>query len=297
MTSRTRSIGPQLARPLAALAVLALLWAWLPAWAQDATPAADETAVVEEADVEGVEAVAAESPIPVMDVFQVMSKGGILMWPILLSSIIALVFVFERMISLRKARVIPAPFVKRFFHQLREGQLGKDEAIELCQQNGSPVALVFAGALQKWGRPSVEVEQALIDAGERASNDLRRYLRVFNSVSTISPLLGLLGTVFGMIKAFNAVATSNAMGRPELLANGIAEALLTTAAGLTVAIPALIAYWVFVSQVDRLLIQIDGLGQELAGLICADGAAIDAAQARANRVRKRETVTQKQPQA
>ena len=116
----------------------------------------------------------------------------------------------------------------------------------------------------------MEVEQAIIDAGERANNGLRRYLRILNGVATVSPLLGLLGTVVGMIRAFNAIATSDAMGRPELLASGISQALLTTAAGLSVAIPALICYMFFVSRVDRLIIDIDALGQELVQMISAE---------------------------
>ncbi|MFW6169009.1 MAG: MotA/TolQ/ExbB proton channel family protein, partial [Planctomycetota bacterium] len=125
-------------------------------------------------------------------------------------------------------------------------------------------------AVRKWGRSSVEVEQAVIDTGERVTNELRRYLRLFNGISTISPLLGLLGTVLGMIRAFNAIVQSGAMGRPELLAGGISQALLTTAAGLTVAIPALIAYLYFVSRVDRLVISIDSLGQEVVDLVSSD---------------------------
>ena len=163
--------------------------------------------------------------------------------------------------------------MRRFLEQLREGQLTRDEALKLCEENRSPVAEVFAAAVRKWGRPSVEVEQAIIDAGERVTNGLRRYLRLFNGVSTISPLLGLLGTVLGMIRAFNAIVTAGAMGRPELLAGGISQALLTTAAGLTVAIPALIAYLYFVSRVDRLIIAIDSLGQQVVDLISAEAQA------------------------
>jgi biopolymer transport protein ExbB len=220
-----------------------------------------------------------------------MQDGGVLMYPILLCSIISLVFVFERAISLRRGRVIPDPFVRRFLHQLREGQLDREQALQLCEENKSPVAMVFASAVRKWGRPSVEVEQALIDGGERVTNDLRRYLRVFNGVSTVSPLLGLLGTVFGMIAAFNAIATSKALGRPELLASGISEALLTTAFGLAVAIPALIFYWLFVSLVDRRIIEIDALGQELVRLISADGMA-DSLPAKTARSRRRESTAE-----
>jgi biopolymer transport protein ExbB len=174
------------------------------------------------------------------------------------------------MISLRRRRVIPKPFVTRFLDQIRDGQLNRERALSLCAENGSGVADVFAGGVRKWGRPAVEVEQAILDAGERATNGLRRYLRVFSAVSTIAPLLGLLGTVFGMIQAFNAVAASDALGRPERLANGVAQALLTTAFGLAVAIPALLVYYIFVSRVDKLVTEIDSLGQELVHLVSAE---------------------------
>lgn len=208
--------------------------------------------------------------IPTKNLLQVIRDGGPLMLPIGVCSFILLVFVFERTIALRRGRVIPRPFVRRFLEQIAEGQLDRKSAAQLCEENGSPVAEVFAAAVNKWGRPSVEVEQAIIDAGERMTNGLRAYIRLFNGISTICPLLGLLGTVLGMISAFNAIATAAAMGRPELLAGGISQALLTTAAGLTVAIPALIAYLFFVGRVDKLVIEIDSLGQQLVSLIAGD---------------------------
>jgi biopolymer transport protein ExbB len=132
------------------------------------------------------------------------------------------------------------------------------------------VADVLSVAIRKWGRPSVEMEQALMDAGERASHGLRRYVRLFNAISTISPLLGLLGTVFGMIHMFNELSVSGTVGRTELFAGGISEALLTTASGLGVAIPALCFYLIFVARVERLLIDIDSAGQELIGIISSE---------------------------
>ena len=214
--------------------------------------------------------IAEEEPIPTKNLLQVIQEGGPLIIPIGVCSFVLLVFVFERAVSLRHRRVIPRPFVRRFLEQLGENKLTPQEAMARCEDNRSPVAEVFAAAVKKWGKSSVEVEQAVIDAGERVSNGLRRYLRLFNGISTISPLLGLLGTVVGMIRAFNAIATADAMGRPELLAAGISQALLTTAAGLTVAIPALIAYLFFVGRVDRLIIEIDALGQQVVNLIAAD---------------------------
>jgi biopolymer transport protein ExbB len=211
-----------------------------------------------------------EGLIPTQNLWQIMQSGGILMYPIALCSLLLVAFVFERAISLRPRRIIPKAFVTRFLQQMRDGELDRDQALTLCEENGSPVSEVFAGAVRKWGCPAVEVEQSIIDSGERVTNGLRRYLRVLNGIQTIAPLLGLLGTVFGMIRAFNAIAGSEALGRPELLARGISEALLTTAAGLTVAIPALFFYLYFLSRVDRLIIDIDGLSQELVPLVSAE---------------------------
>ena len=214
--------------------------------------------------------IAASEAIPTQNVLAVLQDGGPLLIPLAICSFLLFVFMFERSISLRRGRVIPRPFVKRLLHQLREGQLERKEALARCQENRSPVAEVFAAGIMKWDRPSVEIEQAIIDAGERVASQLRRYLRLFHGISTISPLLGLLGTVIGMIRAFNSIATADAMGRPEVLAEGISEALLTTAGGLTVAIPAIIAYLFFTSRVDRLVMDIDMLGQEVVHAISSD---------------------------
>ena len=218
-------------------------------------------------------AAAAAGKIPTKNLLDVMYDGGPLMYPIGICSFVLFVFVFERFIALRRGRVIPRPFVKRILEQLKEGQLDREKALQLCDENRSPVAVVFAAAVKKWGRTSVEVEQAILDAGERITNQLRRHLRLFSGISQVSPLLGLLGTVVGMISAFNAISSSDAMGQRELLAGGIAQALLTTAAGMIVAIPALMAYLFFVSRVDGLITEIDSHGQQLVELISADGLA------------------------
>ena len=211
-----------------------------------------------------------ENPIPTKNLLQVLRSGGPMMVPIGVCSFLLLVFVFERAVSLRRGRVLPGPFVERFLTQLRERQLDQETAYELCEENRSPVSQVFAAGVKKWGRPSVEIEQALIDAGERVANGLRKYLRLFNGIFTISPMLGLIGTVFGMISSFNSIANSDAMGRPDRLASGISEALLTTAAGLCVAIPSLVTYMYFVSRVDQHIVEIDALSQQLVELIACD---------------------------
>ncbi|MEZ5951419.1 MAG: MotA/TolQ/ExbB proton channel family protein [Planctomycetaceae bacterium] len=190
--------------------------------------------------------------------------------PFGLATLISLWFSTERLVVLRRARVIPRPFVERFLHHLREGTIDPEEAIQLCEENGSPVARIFAHGVRKWGKPSVEVEQAIIDGGERQVSEMRKHLRILNGVATVSPLIGLLGTVWGMIEAFNGIASSAAMGSPEKLAAGIALALLTTAAGLMIAIPSLIIYMYLSGRVDRLVMDMDRLAQEVVYCISAE---------------------------
>ncbi len=231
----------------------------------DAQRAAEEVAVAAQA--------AKENSVPTNNLLKMYMDGGVLMHPIAVCSVILLIFVFERAISLRRGRVIPGPFVKRFLEQVAEGQIDRDEALALCEKNDSPTAEVFAAAVRKWGRSSVEVEQAIIDSGERVTNGLRRYLRLINGIATVAPLLGLLGTVVGMIHAFSGLdaAALDDGTRAGTLASGISTALITTAGGLCVAIPAIIAYLFFVGRVDRLIIEIDSLGQELVNAIASDG--------------------------
>lgn len=212
----------------------------------------------------------ADASIQVGNFISVMREGGVLMIPITLCSIVLLVFVFERALYLRRSRIIPRPFVRGVIEQLEQQQLDRDEAMALCEENGSPIAELFIAALKKWGRPAVEVEQAVLDAGERVTSQLRKYLRLFNAISNLTPLLGLLGTVLGMIDAFNSIAQADAMGRPELLASGIGAALLTTAAGLCVAIPAYAAFAFFVGRTDKLILEMDALGQNVVEQISAE---------------------------
>lgn len=191
--------------------------------------------------------------------------------PFVAASFLAVWFGIERLVVLRRSRVIPKPFVERFVHHLEQGTLDAAKALKLCDENGSPVAQVFAHGVRKWGKPSVEVEQAIIDGGERQVNQLRKHLRVLNGVATVTPLIGLLGTVIGMIMAFNDIANSQAMGKAEQLAGGIALALLTTAAGLMIAIPSLIMYTYLSGRVDTLVVEMDDKAQSVVRLISAEG--------------------------
>ncbi|MEZ6128204.1 MAG: MotA/TolQ/ExbB proton channel family protein [Planctomycetaceae bacterium] len=193
------------------------------------------------------------------------------------ASVVAMWCAIERMVLLRRRRVIPRAFVDRFLQHLRTGRMDKVNAIAVCQQDGSPMADIFLHGVRKWGKASVEIEQAVIDGGERQISLLKKRLRVLNGVATLCPLVGLLGTVIGMIQAFNDIAQSNAMGQAEQLARGIAMALLTTAAGLFIAIPALTAYLYLAGKIDGLVMEMDGLGQELVHLISGEAIRASAA--------------------
>ncbi len=214
---------------------------------------------------------AKEAKIPVRNLLQIFHDGGWMMYPIALCSFVLTVFTFERLIHLRRGRVIPRPFVKRLIEQLQQQQIDRDEALELCERNPSPIATILSAAVKKYGRPTVEVEQAVLDAGERESNLLRRNMRLLNAISNVSPLLGLLGTVLGMIQAFNDISSAQAMGRPDLLAGGISQALLTTAAGLLVAIPAYLLYMFFLGLTDKLILEMDSHAQRLVEVVSAEG--------------------------
>ena len=195
---------------------------------------------------------------------------GIWIIPFGIATVIAIWFTTERLVVLRRGRVIPKPFVNKFLGRLEEGDLEAEEALEACEDNGSPIASIFAHGVRKWGKPSVEVEQAIIDGGERQLAGLRKHLRVIHGIATVTPLIGLLGTVWGMYEAFNQLAEVGATGRTEDLAAGIALALITTAAGLIIAIPCLIAYMYLSGRVDSLVMLMDDLAQRVVNSISAE---------------------------
>jgi biopolymer transport protein ExbB len=247
------------------------------AWAGSAEPAREPLRVATqpaaaEPPVEDVVAVA-DGLIPTGNLLATIRDGGILMIPLLGCSFLLAVFGIERAVSLRTARVVPRLFVDRFVDQVQSGAITRGAALDACEENGSPAARVFAAAVRRWGRPAVEIEQAAIDACERELNHLRRYRRVFNGVATIAPLLGLLGTVFGLIRSFNDVATAGAMGRPDLLARGFGEALITTATGLLVAIPAMVLHSYFTGRIDRLAMRFDETCQQVIDAISQESLA------------------------
>ena len=195
---------------------------------------------------------------------------GVWIIPFGIATVIAIWFTTERLVVLRRGRVIPRPFVNKFLGRLEEGDLEADEAIEACEENGSPIAQIFAHGVRKWGKPSVEVEQAIIDGGERQVAGLRKHLKLIHGIATVTPLIGLLGTVWGMYESFNKLAALGGAGRTDELAGGIALALITTATGLVIAIPCLIAYMYLAGRIDSLIMEMDDLAQRVVTSISAE---------------------------
>jgi biopolymer transport protein ExbB len=198
------------------------------------------------------------APAQVQSLWEFVVSGGPMMIPIGLCSLVALTVIIERVVSLRRRNIIPSSFLPGLTKRLTSGAADREEALEYCQEDGSPVANVFAAGIKKLGHSVELVEKHIQEAGQREVLKMRRYLRSLSVIASIAPLMGLLGTIFGMITAFQTVAVSSeALGKAELLATGIYEAMVTTAAGLMVAIPVLIAYHWLIAKIDGLVAEID----------------------------------------
>ena len=201
---------------------------------------------------------AAPAAAQVQSIWDFVVKGGPMMIPIGICSLMVLAVIIERMVSLRRRNVIPEDFLPELRNLLDEGLEETTPAVESCHNNGSPVAHIFAAGIKRLHEPIELLEKHVHEAGQREVLKLRKYLRLLFVIASIAPLLGLLGTIFGMITAFQTVAMSGeALGKAELLAKGIYEAMITTAAGLLVAIPALIGYHWISAKIEQLVSEID----------------------------------------
>lgn len=195
-----------------------------------------------------------------------LMKGGPLMYPLGLCSVVLVAFLIERSLGLRRQKVLPDATLACVTDALRgaPGALDSARLLRDLEPRQDPLARVVIAGLRRLNRPLPEIEKAIEDAGEREAGALRRNCRVLSMVASVSPLLGLLGTVTGMMRSFMTVAAqAEALGRTELLAAGIYEALVTTAVGLGIAIPALVIYYVFIERVESFVSQIDSIAEEL----------------------------------
>jgi biopolymer transport protein ExbB len=196
-------------------------------------------------------------------IFDMVLAGGPVMIPLAICSVLALGYAVERALRLRERALGANGFGKELLAAVAAG--GVVRGLELCQQRPHLAATrVLRTALARWGEPREEREKHVEEAALREVRALHAKLKPLHSIAVVAPLLGFLGTVYGMIVAFQTVALSGeALGRPELLAAGISQALITTAVGLTIAIPAQVAYFWLRSRVDRFARRLEELYAEL----------------------------------
>ena len=186
--------------------------------------------------------------------WELFQAGGPFMWAIALCSIIAAAIVAERMWTLQQRRVMPPELTRRIWALVESGQVN-DKVIAALETN-SPLGKTLATGLQHRHRPREVMMERIQDAGRHVAHELDRFLNTLGTIAGVAPLLGLLGTVTGIIKAFNVIY-SGGLGDPRALSGGISEALLTTAFGLMVAIPAYVAYRYLRGRVDGTVVQIE----------------------------------------
>lgn len=185
---------------------------------------------------------------------ELMQKGGVLMYPIVLLSVIALAVFFERLVSLRESNFVPKDFMERLMDKLNNKDI--EAAKTMCAENKSSISIIASDILKNLNLPFARLAETAEESGRFQAKRLERFLPTLQAISTIAPMLGFLGTVFGMIKTFMALATYGA-GNAQPLAAGIAEALITTAAGLCVAIPTMAVYYFVRFRSERITTELE----------------------------------------
>jgi len=195
-------------------------------------------------------------------------KGGAMMYPILFSSVLMLGIAIERGYSLRRNNIINPAFVKNVRSQWDWQNMQK--TLRLCNSYDNSLSRILKMGLLRFGGKLDEIERAIEASGQHEASLMNSNLRVLGAVANITPMMGLLGTVIGMIKAFNVISLSGT-GNPGLVASGISEALITTAAGMLVGIPALVLYHYFRGKIDRYVFEMEEIAIQLVEELSYDG--------------------------
>ena len=191
-------------------------------------------------------------------------KGGVFMYPIILCSILSLAIFLERVWSLRRKRNLPPAFLQEITQLLRENNVRK--ALTLCNANGSSISRIFAVGLTNYGRKREMIKELIEEVGRREASLLEKYIESLSTIASVSTLLGLLGTIAGMIKIFSVISSESVVN-PSTLAGGISEALYTTAAGLSVAIPTIVFYRYISGKSNTLVMEMEECSAQMVELI------------------------------
>lgn len=192
---------------------------------------------------------------------QLIQDGGVILILIFVLSLVAAVIIVERLLYFRKIRIDESQIIRRLDLTLEKGHY--DEALAICENNPSPVTNLMKVGIEHRDYPEELIKARITDAANMEIPKMERALSFLGTIAHISPLLGLLGTVTGNIQAFGVLGTFGAVGDPSILAEGISEALITTAAGIIVSIPAVIFYNHLVSRVNHSIIRLENRVSEL----------------------------------
>lgn len=203
--------------------------------------------------------------------FEIVVAGGWVMVPILLSSVLALAIIAERFWTLRQGRIAPAGLAVKVLQLHKNRQLDDAHIKEL--HDDSPLGRILATGLVNMHHPREVMKERVEDAGRHVIHELERYLNTLGTIAAVAPLLGLLGSVTGLMAVFNAV-TLHGAGNPQAMAGGISEIMIATAAGLAVAIPAVICYRFFQRRVDDLAMTIEQEALTLIDAVYVDTSAV-----------------------
>ncbi|MFK5947402.1 MAG: MotA/TolQ/ExbB proton channel family protein [Methylococcales bacterium] len=199
--------------------------------------------------------------------FELITNGGWLMLPIILCSIIAMAIVAERFWTLQRNKILPPELVPQLWKLAKEKKID-DMTLRRIKMN-SPLGAILASGLTNKHHGREMMKTSIEETGRQVVHELERYLNPLGTIASVTPLLGLLGTVVGMIKVFTAIMI-HGVGDPGILAGGISEALLTTAAGLTVAIPSLIFHRYFERLIDDYVLKMEEEALKLVDLMSGD---------------------------
>ncbi len=203
------------------------------------------------------------------DLLELFQLGGFVLPILILLAIVSLAIVGNRFWVLRRARIAPADLAARAGDLIEAGKV--QQAVKVLYENDTPLARMMLVALQQVGQPREVIKEVVEESGRHEVAHLDRYLNFLGSIAGVAPLLGLLGTVFGIMHAFAAIGMVGA-GDPKALAGGISEALITTASGLIVAIPSLMFYRYFKGRVDVLVLAIEKEALKLVNLLVGGSA-------------------------
>ncbi len=199
--------------------------------------------------------------------FELVKSGGWLMLPIILCSIAAVAISVERYLALRPTKIAPKNLLAQVWGWIKNNQLDASKLREL--KSSSPLGRILAAGLSNSKHGRDVMKESIQEAAAHVIHDMARYLNTLGTIAAIAPLLGLLGTVIGMIKVFTAIMLQGT-GNAGVLAGGISEALITTAAGLSVAIPALIMHRYFLRRVDTIVVDLEGEAIKLVDILHGD---------------------------